>query len=282
VLVSSPLAQNICVNKKDSTTFTITDADADTMRFHIISSNAGLLPVANIAVTNAGNVYTISYFGNANQTGTATISLTANDGYGDSVSFSFPVNITAGGNCTVVPVTWLSFSAILQNGKTILNWSVASEENNTAFVIERSTDGIQWKALFAVASRGNTALQSNYNGIDAEPLTGINYYRIKQVDVDGRFTYSSIINVKVSTNKASFVVYPNPAGTMVNYELQNSGNRVVVDVELKAIDGKLLKKFHVNNTRGSFLVHDLQAGIYVLKVKDNVGRVENRKLIVQR
>lgn len=282
VLVSSPAAQNSCVNTTDSTTLTITDADLDTMHFHISSSNSGLLPVANIAVTNTGNVYTITYFGNANQTGTATISLTANDGYGDSVSFSFPVNIADGSNCTVVPVKWLSFSAVLQNGKTILNWSLAAEESNKEFIIERSTDGVHWTQIFAVDSKGNSSLQSNYNGIDPEPVTGINFYRIKQLDMDGRFTYSATVNVKVSSNKASFVIYPNPAHDAINYELLNGGNRVVTNLQLKAADGKLLKHLHVNNNRGSFSVQDLPAGIYVLTIKDNAGSVENKKLIVQR
>lgn len=281
MLVNSPSAQNICVNTTDSTTFTITDTDADTMHFQITSSNTGLLPVSNIAVTNVGTIYTITYFGNTNQTGSAIISLTANDGYGDSVRFSFPVNITSTGNCSVLPVTWLSFTGILQNGKTILNWSVAQEKNNAAFVIERSTDGIHWTALFAVVSRGNTSSPSNYNGLDREPIKGINFYRIKQVDIDGRFTYSSTVSVKVSNSKTFFVVYPNPAGDVVNYELLHGGNRVTMNLELSGADGKLLKRFHVNNIRGSFPVQDLPAGIYVLTIKDNTGRVEKKKVIVQ-
>ncbi|MFT3680514.1 MAG: T9SS type A sorting domain-containing protein [Ferruginibacter sp.] len=282
VLLSSPAAQNICVNKTDSTTFTINDADLDTMHFKISSNNTALLPLTNIAVTNTGNLYTITYFGNANQTGTTTISLTANDGYGDSVSFSFPVNITAGDNCIVVPVNWLSFSAVLQNGKIMLNWSVASEVNNKEFVIERSTDGIHWLEIFAVASKGNGSLQNNYSAADPVPVTGINFYRIKQVDIDGRFTYSVTSGVRFAKSNASFIIYPNPLHTMVNYELQGAGNAVKVDLELSAVDGKLLKQFHVRGPRGSFSVQDFPAGIYVLTVRSNTGMVENKKLVIQK
>ncbi len=282
VLVNSPLAQSICINKKDSTTFTITDADADTMHFNISSSNNSLLPVANIAVTSTGNVYTITYLGSANQTGTATISLTANDGYGDSVNFSFPVSITAAGNCTVVPLTWLSVSAVLQNKKTILNWSVAAEQNNAVFVVERSTDGVTWTTIFTVDGSATAALQNNYTGIDAAPATGINFYRIKQVDVNGRFTYSATVTVKVSTTKASVVIYPNPAQDAVYYELQNGGTGVITNLQLFSTDGKLLKQLPVNNARGNFSVLDLPPGIYVLKVKDSAGKNENKKLIINR
>ena len=252
------------------------------MHFHIASSNTGLLSVANISVTNVGNLYTVTYFGNPNQTGTATISLTANDGYGDSVSFSFPVSITSSGTCSVLPITWLSFSGILQNGKTILNWTLAKEQNNKEFIIERSNDGIQWTKLFTVLSKGNTSSQSYYNASDTKPVTGINFYRIKQVDHDGRFTYSTILKIEVAKDGTSFIVHPNPANDILNYELLNSGNEVNILFKLYSTECKLLKQLHVNNKYGSFSVKDLPAGIYLLTITNNMGKVENKRIVLQR
>ncbi|MEO7523349.1 MAG: T9SS type A sorting domain-containing protein, partial [Ferruginibacter sp.] len=93
VLVGSPSVQNICANRIDSISFTITDADADTMHFQITSSNPALIPVANISTSFVNSNYSLHYFPQANQSGSTTISVNANDGYGGTVSFSFTINI---------------------------------------------------------------------------------------------------------------------------------------------------------------------------------------------
>ena len=95
LLSNIPTIQTVCSNQINTATFTINDADLDTMSFQITSSNPGLIPVVNISVTNLNNLYTITYSSSTNQTGITTLSLTASDGYGGSVSFSFEIQVNA-------------------------------------------------------------------------------------------------------------------------------------------------------------------------------------------
>ena len=127
-----------------------------------------------------------------------------------------------------------------------------------------------------------TTTERSYKDLDAAPRTGINFYRIKQVDNDGKFTYSVIRSVRLGSEGPTFVVYPNPAHNVLNYELLNAGNTVSLDFFLHGADGKLLKKMHINNSRGSFSVYDLPSGLYVLTMRDNKGKVENKKVVVQK
>ena len=192
------------------------------------------------------------------------------------------LTVTVTDTCHLFPVTWLSFNAVLQNRKTLLNWRVAMEQNNKEYVVERSADGIHWTELFAVQSKGNTSTERSYQSVDAVPKTGVNFYRIKQADNDGKFTYSAVRTIRVGSEGATFVVYPNPAHDVLNYELLNAGNAVNSDLFLHGADGKLLKKMRINNYRGSFSVYDLPSGVYVLTMQDNKGRVENKKVVVQK
>ena len=88
--------------------------------------------------------------------------------------------------------------------------------------------------------------------------------------------------MRLGSEGPTFVVYPNPAHNVLNYELLNAGNTVSLDFFLHGADGKLLKKMHINNSRGSFSVYDLPSGLYVLTMRDNKGKVENKKVVVQK
>ena len=189
--------------------------------------------------------------------------------------------VTVKDTCNV-PVTWLGFTAVLQNKKTLLNWSVAMEQNNKEFVAERSTDGIHWKPLFKIPGLGNTSIIRTYNGIDPTPVNGINFYRIKQVDLDGTFTYSVIRSVRLGDDEPLFIVYPNPAHDVLNYQLLNTGSIIDLDLLLHSADGKLLRKQHLTSNIGNISIYDLPAGMYIVTVRDSKGRIENKKVIVQK
>lgn len=190
--------------------------------------------------------------------------------------------VTVKDTCNIVPVSWLSFSATLQNAKTQLRWVVAMEQNNKEFIAERSIDGINWIALFHVPSLGNTNSPRTYNGIDANPATGVNYYRIRQVDLDGTESYSVVRSIRLDKDAPAFVVYPNPAHDILNYQLLNAGNVSSFELRLHSMDGRLLKKFNLKNQSGSISVYDLPSGVYIVTMADNKGRIENRKVVVQK
>jgi len=101
------------------------------------------------------------------------------------------------------------FKAILQNHQTILNWSTASETNNSGFEIEHSTDGTNWQMLDFERGQGTSQNSHIYTYTHETPSTGINYYRLKQVDFDGGYEYSDIVSIHIY-GRDGVEVFPNP------------------------------------------------------------------------
>src|SRR6185312_10701221 len=94
-------------------------------------------------------------------------------------------NLSLSSSCTVTPVTWVSFSATQLNGTVLLEWSTASEQNNSYFTIERSSDGIHWNTVSTLTAGLSPSTLQNYKAYDYNPLlSGISYYRLKQTDID--------------------------------------------------------------------------------------------------
>ncbi|MEP6677261.1 MAG: hypothetical protein ABJA78_19020, partial [Ferruginibacter sp.] len=112
-----------------------------------------------------------------------------------------------------IPVKLLSFNAAVTPDRFVkLDWSTASEYNNRWFVIERSADGVNFTAIDSVAGKMNYALRSDYSVLDKHPFDGSNYYRLKQVDADGHFTYSKVLYVNLRKAAVNYLsIYPDPA-----------------------------------------------------------------------
>ncbi|GAB3202567.1 hypothetical protein ABID22_002699 [Pontibacter aydingkolensis] len=128
-----------------------------------------------------------------------------------------------------------------QNGIT-LNWSTASEENNSHFEVERSADGQAFEQIAKVNGNGNSSIAINYTYLDINPLQGTNYYRLKQVDYDGQFEYSKTIAVSNDRATAMQVTMaPNPCRNG-NCEvlIRNSRETRQTLLELKDMSGKVV------------------------------------------
>jgi photosystem II stability/assembly factor-like uncharacterized protein len=111
-----------------------------------------------------------------------------------------------------LPVDWLAFDArATDDNRVQLAWATASEFNNNRFEVERSADGIEFQRIGQVPAKGTSNYQANYAHTDALPLPGNSYYRIRQVDFDGKFSFSKIKSVSLPEKVASFRCYPNPA-----------------------------------------------------------------------
>ena len=102
-------------------------------------------------------------------------------------------------NCPIgpLPVELLSFTAIRRNDNVQLKWQTASETNNDFFNIERSEDGRHWQTLGKMDGAGNSSETLAYTWTDQSPLRGLSYYRLKQVDFDGRYAYSWVRSVAI-------------------------------------------------------------------------------------
>ena len=106
-----------------------------------------------------------------------------------------------------LPIELLTFTAKNVRDEVELSWTTASELNNNYFLLERSADGRSFEYIATMSGNGTTLQQSNYHFMDTKPEFGINYYRLKQVDYDGKFTYSDIVNTQIVDNK-EVRVYP--------------------------------------------------------------------------
>ena len=168
-------------------------------------------------------------------------------------------------NSGALPVQLISFTAHKQNNSVLLNWETASEQNTSHFSIERSNDGIQFSLLADVTATGNSQSLKNYSFTHDNPVTGINYYRLKQVDLDGRFKYSN--TVKVIMQKDNLIhLYPNPS---VNNTLLVFSKPVEkVTVNIFSATGQLVKSILIANgqTRQLIDISALSKGIYTFRI----------------
>ena len=173
---------------------------------------------------------------------------------------------------SVLPLQLISFTAKLENGKARLKWKTENEINVSHFDIERSSDGNRFDKIKEIASGGN----GNYNTLDVAPQKGYNYYRLKMVDKDGRFSYSNVEMVK-SLNDAifSFIMYPNPNNGLLVVEPSQSNKPVIVSIFDQ--QGRLLLVKQITG-KTPIAIHHLAKGIYTVKLI-NQGDVKTGKLV---
>ena len=243
LLSNIPTTQTVCSNQINTATFTLSDADNDTMSFQISSSNTALISVTNISITNIDSVYTITYTGIANQTGTTTLSFIANDGYGDSVSFSFVVNVLASPNLNV---TQNSTTLTAQQIGATYQW-IDCNNNNTA--ISGATN-----QSYTATSNGNYAVVvTNTNGCSDTS------------------TCISITTVGIDENdfQNSISISPNPVKDFLNIYITSNKNFKVEKLIIKNLIGETVyvdeKKYLQTN------ISKLATGIYTVELITDKG-----------
>ena len=176
--------------------------------------------------------------------------------------------------CVTVPVTLSNFSGEKMGTTNKLIWTTATEINNDGFELQRSADGINFSKLVYVASKafnGTSAQPINYSFSDIKTLAGNNYYRLKQIDKDGRSTYSTIVLLKgnkVNTLSISSV-YPNPVINKLNVVITAPNNDFVTLI-MTDIRGKIILQKQLNITIGDNLqvlnLDQIAKGTYLLKL----------------
>ncbi|MBS1655095.1 MAG: T9SS type A sorting domain-containing protein, partial [Bacteroidetes bacterium] len=177
---------------------------------------------------------------------------------------------TLSANLTALPVQLISFTATLINRQTHLKWTTAQEINSNHFDVERSPDAVSFNRLLSVRANGNTNSPSNYYATDTDPLTD-NYYRLKEIDNDGRYSYSSVVHI-ILDNNTSYLAYPNPAKNIFFlgiYALESKSSKIA----LIDASGRLLQEKSVQLRQGNNLlqwdISSLAKGTYFLKSTDS-------------
>lgn len=187
----------------------------------------------------------------------------------DNLDVAF--DLTGASCLTLLSVELLNFDAFY-NGKNVdLKWTTATEINNDYFTVERSRDGINFEAIFTMKGKGNSTNQINYNGVDENPKNGISYYRLKQTDFDGTFSYSEIKSIEISDNK--FNVYPNPTQTgllTISSETDSYYNIKIFDVL-----GKIIFETPSTNLVSQIDLTAYNKGIYFIQItSDNTSYIK--------
>ncbi len=184
-----------------------------------------------------------------------------------------------------LPVTMIDFKAQSVNGQVQLNWQTANELNTAHFVIERSQDGKVFEMVTTKAAAGNSSELSVYQALDAKPYSGLSYYRLKIVDLDGKVSYSKVVQVTIGVGGSlgEVVLYPNPTeGRNINIKVNNANIRVLAVHDLL---GRMVGYRTGWNSDGSLAVDFTQVlakGTYVAVITTQDGSQTFRlKFIVQ-
>ena len=197
-----------------------------------------------------------------------------------NIGYVYPSLTTA----SVLAVNFSAFNLKQDKGQVQITWATASEQNNSHFDIERSANGSVFTKIATVKGNNNSATANNYSAYDSKPLNGMNYYRLKQVDNDGKVTTSGIKSINISASQAVVKAYPNPTHGNINFTLQNN-NGGAVTATLTNIAGKVVHQevIQTNTSVSNYKLNvtsKLPAGMYVLQVKG--GSVsESVKISVQ-
>lgn len=194
--------------------------------------------------------------------------------------------ITAFGQFTVgdnsspspVPVELLSFTAKANDNDVTLDWSTAMEMDNKGFDVERSIDGRTFEAIKFVDGAGNSNAVVNYNFVDesafAKTNTNVLYYRLKQLDNNGDFTYTNMVKVvRGSEDITTLSAYPNPftQSYAISFDASTEGEAtiVMVDIQGKAVSQQVNVVAKGRNTLEVTNIEQLQAGIYFARLTVN-------------
>lgn len=172
-----------------------------------------------------------------------------------------------------LPVELLNFDAQLNENVVDINWSTASEHNNDYFEVERAGEDLKWITIAKTQGAGNSNTRLFYSEKDKNPLKGISYYRLKQVDYDGNYKYSdivSVINHTAKTTRSDMIVYPNPS----------TQSKVFIQIPMREVNSGKVAIYNLSGTKvyenktepNTSLIQvscgDLPAGIYLIEFQN--------------
>lgn len=190
----------------------------------------------------------------------------------DLTSCNFPLTVT-----TILPLNWINFNVQANNkDQAFLNWQVSNQLGNKGFYIESSVDQTNWRQLGFVSSRS-----MNNQGIEQYSFShfisnkAATFYRIKQQDFDGNFSYSWVRAIK-QDEKLAVVVSPNPASSLINVECNSIS---VQHGRISDLTGRVVQKFPLKTGNNKVDVRQLKTGVYFLSTIHDNGDVKVVRLL---
>jgi hypothetical protein len=219
--------------------------------------------------------------GNGGTTGNSVIGTVVSS---SAISSFSPFTLGSTSKENPLPVNLIHFSATPVNGNVKLEWTTASEINNDYFVIESSVDAINFEEVTRLSGAGNSNTILNYHAFDNAPHPGVSYYRLKQVDYDGKFLLSSIEVANLPTLWGNNIVLsPNPVINLLDVRLDPDSFKNPY-LEVRDIQGKLVLSKNDAEVNPQIPIkldlHEIPEGLYFLTVTENKHTLV-RKLIKQ-
>ncbi len=189
-------------------------------------------------------------------------------------SFSPFAPATIDNTTNTLPIELISFDLVKNENKTItLNWATASETNNSGFELQRSTDAEHWNNIAFVNGAGNSNELLSYSFVDQQPNMA-NYYRLKQIDYDGAYSYSNI-RYALFSNENKIKIYPNPVANTLYISGLNIDN--TERISLYNYMGKLIREYDADATTIS--TEGLNKGVYFIRIQYQNMETESKQFI---
>jgi choice-of-anchor B domain-containing protein len=181
-----------------------------------------------------------------------------------------------------LPVELIHFSARLKNDHVKLEWATASEQNSKHFEIQKSANGVDFETIARVAAAGDSDTKIDYLAYDEKPFSGDNYYRLKQVDFDGKFEYSDIEVVRFSTSPID--IFPTLVKANEPLKIVFSENMQDLEIQVFSIHGQLLQTNSLSAENGlqqELRLNDLNNGTFIIRAFNGNHQVSKRIVLVR-
>ena len=172
-----------------------------------------------------------------------------------------------------MPVELVFFNGQATRDGSLLTWQTAMEKNNEGFEIQRSANGKDWNNIGFRAGVGTTQETQSYQYTDEQAKDGLNYYRLKQVDFDGRFSHSNIVNVNYESAQSKLKIFPNPVKNELNI-IEGQGQATIYNML-----GQPVKQLKIENSQWTMNVSDLVQGQYMLHIQKENGTVITKRFM---
>lgn len=181
-------------------------------------------------------------------------------------------------------ITYKDFTVTKQETSDLVSWTTVFEGNNKHFNVQRSSDAVNFETLGTVASKATGGFNQgdlNYSFVDASPMIGNNYYRLEQVDVEDKVSYTKTINIIWGTGGSAISIYPNPVKDVLNVDVSTDK---VSQTEVKILDmsGRVVKSVLAKTSKGlnhiTLELDELASGVYGVQVFEDNELMHNGKV----
>lgn len=269
---------NPVIDLEIATTGAVAGTNYDRLQFSTVGSLVANVTGASLRVTDmvndpVGTVYTLLSFPSGTITGPFA-NVTLSGSLGNLVYGSNAITVQ---KISALPLTWGNFTATANNRQVILNWETLQESNTAYFVIEHATDNTPFTNIGTVPAAGNSHEILTYIFKHTTPATNTNnYYRLRQVDVNARHSYSAIRTVQLNNeNINSLLLYPNPVSSILHASMYDSDGQITINTP----GGKEVCRQPLINGITKINVGHLPAGMYYITVYRKQKRLGTQAII---